>query len=271
MQQPNYYSIIPASVRYCKELNGDEKLLFSELTCLANKLGYCYASNKYFADLYGVATRTITRRLAKLQEYDFIKIVIERNDKNEVTCRRIYLVGLPKVTDTQDKPVHIPIDSNDYTPVDKNVHSPMDNIVHTPIDRNVQCNTTSSINNTRRNITRENRECNLSSEFNDVIAAYNNICTSLSPYPNIRNDDKDNVGCLLDSGVDYLALFQQVEQSDFLSGRNGKWKGCSFSWIINTSNTSKIIAGNYDNPLKQPSQRTNKFFEMAMNMEDDDD
>ena len=36
--QVNYYAIIPATVRYDKELKPAEKLLYSEVTALANKL-----------------------------------------------------------------------------------------------------------------------------------------------------------------------------------------------------------------------------------------
>lgn len=118
MQQPNYYSIIPASIRYSKLIGGNEKLLYSELTCLANKFGYCYASNKYFADLYGVSRKTITRRLANLRKCGFINIVVDRNEKNEIVSRKIYLLDIPVANDSIDKP--------------NNVHTPIDNVEHTP-------------------------------------------------------------------------------------------------------------------------------------------
>ena len=44
-ERPSYYSIITADVRYDKSLKDKAKLLYSEITALANKNGYCYASN----------------------------------------------------------------------------------------------------------------------------------------------------------------------------------------------------------------------------------
>ena len=46
MEQPSYYSILTANVRYDKELKANEKLLFSEITALSNRNGYCHATNK---------------------------------------------------------------------------------------------------------------------------------------------------------------------------------------------------------------------------------
>lgn len=42
-------------------------------------------------------------------------------------------------------------------------------------------------------------------------------------------------------------LFVMAQESDFLSGRNQKWNGCSFDWIINKTNALKIVEGNYIN------------------------
>lgn len=40
-------------------------------------------------------------------------------------------------------------------------------------------------------------------------------------------------------------LFVMAQDSNFLSGRDQKWTGCSFDWIINKTNALKIIEGNY--------------------------
>ena len=39
-EQPSYYSIITANVRYDNRLTDSEKLLFAEITSLSNKYGY---------------------------------------------------------------------------------------------------------------------------------------------------------------------------------------------------------------------------------------
>lgn len=45
----------------------------------------------------------------------------------------------------------------------------------------------------------------------------------------------------------WRGFFGYVAESDFLTGRNGQWTGCSFEWLINSSNFVKVIEGNYEN------------------------
>ena len=42
-------------------------------------------------------------------------------------------------------------------------------------------------------------------------------------------------------------LFEMAQDSDFLSGRNGRWGGCSFDWLINKTNALKVLEGTYAN------------------------
>ena len=43
-----------------------------------------------------------------------------------------------------------------------------------------------------------------------------------------------------------LDAFDQVAESDFLTGRSGKWR-CDFDWVIQPDNFQKIAEGRYSN------------------------
>ncbi len=86
---PNFYAIIPATVRYCKELEPMARLLYGEITALASREGYCWASNGYFSDLYDVDDRTIRRWINSLKENNFIVVEIEKEGFH--TTRKIWI------------------------------------------------------------------------------------------------------------------------------------------------------------------------------------
>lgn len=91
MDKPNYYAIIPAEVRY-SSLKPNAKLLYGEITALSGKLGYCYATNNYFAELYGVSKNTVSRWLSELNKLGFINIEVERNENKQVIKRKIGII-----------------------------------------------------------------------------------------------------------------------------------------------------------------------------------
>lgn len=97
MSRPSYFAIIPASVRYA-DINSSAKLLYGEITALSNQEGYCYAANKYFAELYGVDTRTISRWLDELLKINEIYIT---NPKSKY--RKIYIDKNVQVNSTRTK------------------------------------------------------------------------------------------------------------------------------------------------------------------------
>jgi len=89
--QINYYAIIPATVRYDKNLKSSEKLMYSEITALTNKSGYCFANNRYFANLYDVSIHTVSQWISHLEKLGYIIIELIRDDKKEIKERRIYI------------------------------------------------------------------------------------------------------------------------------------------------------------------------------------
>lgn len=88
MSQPNFYAIIPASVRYDETLMPNAKLLYGELTAMCNAEGFCWADNSYFAGLYGVSMYTISRWISQLEKRGFIKTELNKVEGN---TRKIFI------------------------------------------------------------------------------------------------------------------------------------------------------------------------------------
>lgn len=86
-----YYSIIPATVLYNKELKANEKLLYAIITSLACKEGYCFATNKYLAEKLGVNPKTISSCISDLQKRKFIIVELIRNENKQIIQRKIYI------------------------------------------------------------------------------------------------------------------------------------------------------------------------------------
>ena len=132
---PNYYGILPAAVRYDSRLKPMTKIMYSEITALSNKWGYCTANNRYFADLYKVHASTVSRWMAQLNEFNYVRIEIDATKGNE---RKVY-----------------PNDQNVNTYTQKS-QDPYTQKSQDPIDEKVKNNNT-SINTTRLN-TKSNKE-----------------------------------------------------------------------------------------------------------------
>lgn len=107
-EKPNYYSIIPADVRYNKRLKANEKLLYSEITALTGTNGKCWASNKYFADLYETSEETISRYIKNIADAGYVDIEYEKNG-SIVKNRFIRLI---KQSTAIDKKINGTIDEN---------------------------------------------------------------------------------------------------------------------------------------------------------------
>lgn len=95
-EEPNYYAIIPANVRYDKRLIQGAKLLYGEITALSNQKGYCWASNNYFMKLYEVSRFTIQAWLKSLEDCGYInRQVIYKEGSKEIQARYIGITSYP--------------------------------------------------------------------------------------------------------------------------------------------------------------------------------
>lgn len=79
MDNPGFFAILPASVRYDRRLKPAEKIFYAEITSLADKTGYCYASNAYFCPLYDTTERTVQRWVKHLQELGYVAVTNVRD------------------------------------------------------------------------------------------------------------------------------------------------------------------------------------------------
>lgn len=129
-EQPNYYVIIPATVRYDNNLKSTEKLLYGEITTLANKNGYCYAQNKYFADLYNVTAVSVSRWISHLQELGYIKTEVIRNENKEIVSRNIYIVDMPYYQKSQSPYIQKSIEGINKNVKDNNINYNIDDLFY---------------------------------------------------------------------------------------------------------------------------------------------
>ena len=101
--RPSYFAIIPADVRYHTALSPNAKLLYGEITALADRNGYCWASNEYLATQFRWGERTVSRLVAQMKSLGLIRIEMVTTGKG--TERRIYIgidsaEGVAKIGDT---------------------------------------------------------------------------------------------------------------------------------------------------------------------------
>src|SRR5699024_4313602 len=139
-EMPSYYSIIPATVRYNHNLKANEKIMYGEITALASKNGYCWAENRYFAELYDVHKITISNWLKNLEDNGYIRTELKYvYGTKQVSKRLIY------INDTPISQIAKGYKSNDYDPINQNTKEELSNTSN---------NNTRDIYTTSRNSTR---------------------------------------------------------------------------------------------------------------------
>ncbi len=96
-REPAFDAVIPAPVRHSQDLCANAKLVYGEIRSLADNYGYCWASNRFFAELYKLTERSVARIIKQLAELNFVNIKILRDKQGHVSGRRIYIgCGFPE-------------------------------------------------------------------------------------------------------------------------------------------------------------------------------
>lgn len=94
-ENPNYFAILTADVRYSDKINANEKLLFAEITALSSSTGICWASNNYFANLYNCTPQAVSKWIKNLKLNGFISInYIYKKGTSEIEKRQISCVNI---------------------------------------------------------------------------------------------------------------------------------------------------------------------------------
>ena len=223
--RPNYYAIIPASIRYDADITPNAKLLYAEITALSNQSGFCWANNQYFANLYGVSIRSIQNWLSELKKSGYIELANECDDE-----KRMISIGVKKTS----PPMKL-----SSPPHEENFIPPHENI----FTHNI-----TSIN-TKKNNKGETPRSPRQIDYQQIVEAYSSICKSYPKVTKLSEARKKAIRARFASGYtldDFQRLFEKAEASSFLKGANDRNWQANFDWLIKDANMAKALDGNYD-------------------------
>lgn len=120
-KEQSWLSFIPYSLRNDRNVSDGAKVLYTFISSLCDKNGYCWASNDYLSNAIGISVRETQRRIGELKNSNYINIEAIKGEKGETIQRKIFLslsVGGPNghlVTNPSSPPrreCHAPHDEN---------------------------------------------------------------------------------------------------------------------------------------------------------------
>lgn len=85
--------------------------------------------------------------------------------------------------------------------------------------------------------------------YQEIMDMYNSICETMPKIKGLSDKRKHTINARWKEHEElsfFEELFKMAEQSDFLSGRSGKWEA-NFDWLMKESNCIKVVEGNYKN------------------------
>ena len=136
-ERRGYYAIIPANVRYDKSLPANAKLLYGEISALCNDKGYCWATNKYFAGLYGVSQTSVSKWISSLvsKGYIFSRTIYREGTKEILSrCLSIVKCSIEEKPNTPGEKSTPPIEEKLNTPAEEKFTPPIEEKLNTPAE-----------------------------------------------------------------------------------------------------------------------------------------
>ena len=221
-----------------KQMSLKAKGLLSEMLSLPDDWDYSIAG---LAAINKESVTSIKSALAELQDFGYL--IIEKFYPDKSSSGRIEYVY-----NVYEYPQNQVVDNQ---PIEKQ------EVENQPLE-NQSVESRMQYNNKKQNINNKNiNKQNIKDRVEEFKLLFNVICVSL---PEVRLLTKVRVAhiktllsTLEKAGLTTIDYLKKVESSDFLSGRSGKWRA-TFDWIINPSNSVKIIEGNYSGEGQEKKQ-----------------
>lgn len=94
------YGQLPTVVSHDNRVSDFQCRLYTEISSLSNKYGYCFASNDYLGKTFSKSPETISRAISGLQKLGYLTVVIEDGYKRKMKVK---------------------MDFSDMEPIDENV------------------------------------------------------------------------------------------------------------------------------------------------------
>mgnify|MGYP000325906377 FL=1 len=116
----NYYITIPAQVLHDNRLTPLSRLIYGELSALANIHGYAWINNNGLANRYDVSKYTISRSVSEIEKLGYIKSeLIYKEGKKEVEKRNVYILPIDEKRNTLLRKNAIPYCEKTQYPIDE--------------------------------------------------------------------------------------------------------------------------------------------------------
>ena len=225
-----------------KQMSLKAKGLLSEMLSLPDDWDYSIAG---LAAINKESVTSIKSALAELQDFGYL--IIEKFYPDKSSSGRIeYIYNVYEYPQNQ---------VGDNQPIEKQ-EIEKQGVENQPLE-NQSVENRMQYNIKKQNINNKNINNKVYNKAEEFKLLFNTICISLPQVRLLTKKREGHIKTLLStlekSGCTPIEFLKKVENSDFLSGRSGKWRA-TFDWIIQPSNAVKIIEGNYSGEEKHQSQ-----------------
>ena len=93
-ERPAYWAVLPATVRHDPDIPANAKILYAEISSLADRVGYCFASNDYFAGCLNLNLKSVQRLIKQLSDKGYIRVDVRRDPATKEVVERRIFVGI---------------------------------------------------------------------------------------------------------------------------------------------------------------------------------